>query len=608
VRPSRRIGALASAALAVAASACDRSPNVVSRTITLHFSSRCALPEDGYAMYYAYGDFQPTPDAPAQDRRFLSQTGGVLAGLPATARSLVLDVSDARGDGRWLGVGSVPQAGDVDVMLWPASGPCALRTPLGRADGQAFGAVDATHLLVVGGRSADLVLPRSYLVELSRARVSELPAGPVTPRARAAIAPFATGALLSGGVRADDPNALLATAEVWDRARGDFDGQPIALSTARADHAAVELASGEVLLVGGIGPSGPLRTIELVSVKERRALSGGLPLLERPRVRPFALRLANGEILVAGGTDGAGGPVPDVEVLAPDARRVVRRAPLVARRRHAFVALGGGGALAVVAPDAGDPPEFQSTWRISDVGAVTTITPPSAALGDVRLAAGTHGGALLWTGARWLELDPWSESFTSPRLGAPGELGPPDGAAVVSADGALPVWLDAAGGEPLVVGRRFSVRHAYSTDAAPYLALPGSSAGTTTELLAPDRSPRFSGMRFGDRGLELPQDASAFVADARFGDFDAHVDIEGSVRFVVRGTSGRELVVGGTDCPVSGPSPGTLHVERSGGTVTARLGGGASIPCGLPFPATERASLGVRGGPGIAHDWHVVRR
>jgi hypothetical protein len=607
VRPSTWIGPLAWAALA-AAVACDKSPNVVSRTVTTHFSSRCALPADGYAIYYAFGDYQPTTDAPAIDKRFLSDTGAVLAGLPPAARSLVLDVSDARGDGRWLGVGAVPAEGAVDVMLWPASAPCALRAPLGRADSQAFGAVDATHLLVVGGRSADLSLPRSFLVDLSRASLTELPAGPLTPRARAAITPYAGGGLLSGGVRADDPNGLLATAEVWDRARGDFDGQSIALSTPRADHAAVQLASGDVLLVGGTGPTGPLRTLELVSATERRALSGGLPLLERARVRPFALRLSSGEILVAGGTDGTGAPVPDVEVLAPDARSVVRRSPLVARARHAFVALGGGGALAVIAPDATDPPDFQSVWRISDAGAVTTIAPPTAALGEVHLVPGTQGGALLWTGERWLELDPWSERFVLPRLSTSGEGGPAAGAPVTSAEPGLPTWIDARGAEPLLVGRRFAVRHAYTTDSTSYLELPSAASGTTTELLAPDRSPRVSGLRFGDRGLELPEAATAWIADALFGDFASDVEIEGSARLVVRGVSGRELAIGGAECLVSGAAPGTLHVERDGARVSARIGNGPGTTCTLPFPAEERASLGVRGGPALARSWHVTRR
>lgn len=578
-------------ALFAAAAACEKTAEIEARTVTLHVSSACPAPADGYASYTALGDFQPSPDSPARDGRFVTQVGARLDGLPAAARALVANVSDAQG--RWLGVADVPAAGGVDVLLWPEAAACALGAKIPGADDPAVASLDGRRLLVVGGRA--IGVPRSWVADLTTGRVAAMPRGPVTVRSRATVTRFGAGALLAGGARADDPNALVDTAEAWDASKGDFDGAPIALSSARADHAAVELGSGDVLLVGGTGPRGaPIGALEIVSLAERRASSGGLPILA-PRVSPWAARLASGEVLVAGGADAAGAPVALVEILSRDAR-AARGVAFVARAKQSATALDGGGALFVLAPDAADPPTFQNVWRLTADGALVPLARLTAPLGDPRLFAASGGGALLWTGAAWLAFDPWSESFAA----VPASPGPGARALGASApDPGLAVWVDVDAGDLRVVGRRFSARGAYATEGAPL-------AAQDLGPLCPDRSPSLAGVTFDpSSGLALPEGAAVFVADARYGDFSLDADVASGAPpgVLLRDASGTTYELGGADCPGALAAP--LHVERVGAAVGAGTGA-AFAACKTEAPA-GRVAVGLRGHGGVVRNVRLRR-
>ena len=84
--------------------------------MVLHFSAACAAPKQGYAAYYARGDFQPDADHTAEDESFLRDVGAPLENLPGSARSLLVDVTDTP-SGEWHGAAEVPASGDVDVLL-----------------------------------------------------------------------------------------------------------------------------------------------------------------------------------------------------------------------------------------------------------------------------------------------------------------------------------------------------------------------------------------------------------------------------------------------------------------------------------------------------------
>lgn len=588
---------LAAVVLLVGMIGCEKDPQLVSRVVTPHVSSRCPLADHPYGVYYAAGDFQPTPDAPAQAKLFLT-AGAVLTGLPPESRALVLDVSDVAG-GRWLGLGAVPPEGDVDLLLWPASEPCGLSTDTGAVSGRMAFPMDARHTLVVGGLAKDSSIPEAFVADLATGRVRALPAGLLTPRLRASVTRLGSLAVVAGGVRADDPGNVLATAEVYDPSRGDFDRSTITLSTPRADHGAVTLASGETLLVGGLGAGGALSSLERIDPTLRVAATSGLPSLAFARVRPRALRLASGEVLVAGGFDAQGLAVGKLEFLAPDARSLRPSTAVVPMRsRSAVVAMEGGGALVVIAPEAGDPPDFQNTWLVSADRSVTPAARVEGALTDVRLFAGTEGRPVLWTGDRWLRWEPWLEAFTVQGDAVSGP-GPAPEDVIASPDPGLLFWID---GDGHVIGWRFSVRHAFVADRLPYLV-------TGTALLAPDRSPSLAAMTFDvDLGLALPDGASVFVSDARYLDLTLDVDApeEAVPHVVLRTDAGGVVEVGGPDCPLPSVSlPASLHVERRGASVTYRVGG-TSGACATGIVAGTRVAVGLR-GPGQARNLRVLR-
>ena len=569
----------------------------MSRVVTPHVSSRCPVTDDPYGVYYAAGDFQPTPDAPAQAKLFL-QGGVVLTGVPPESRALVLDVSDKSG-GRWLGLGGVPPAGNVDLLLWPAGEPCGLSVDTGTVSGRVALAMDARYTLVACGLGKDGAVPDAFVADLATGRVRALPAGLLTPRVRASVSMLGDMAVVAGGVRADDPNGVLATAEVYVPSRGDFDRSPIVLSRPRADHGAVTLFSGEALLVGGVGAGGVLNSLERIDPSNRQAATGGMPSLAVARTKPRVVRLASGEILVAGGFDQQNGPVGKLEFLAPDARSLRPSTAVVPMRsRSAVVALDGGGALIVIAPDVSDPPDFQNVWLVSADRSVTPATRIAGTLTDVRLFPGTEGRPVLWTGDRWLRWEPWTEDF-SVLDDAVSDPGPAPEDAVAFPDPGLLFWIDPDGH---VIGWRFSVRHAFVADRLPYLL-------SGTQLLAPDRSPSLASMTFdGDQGLALPTGASVFVSDARYLDVTVDVDApaEGVPHVVLRTGAGGVVEVGGPECPVPNVSlPATLHVERRGASVTFNVGG-ASGGCSTGVVAGTRAAVGLR-GPGRARNLRVLR-
>lgn len=565
---------------------CSRS-ETTTRAINLHAPAACAVPDGSYARYLARGDFQPSAAMPAEDDVVVSASA-LLQNLPVASRSLLVDVL-AIDDSRWVGMGLIPDTGNVDVLLWPASQTCGLTTTIPGAVDPAIGFADSRHAIVSGGRSTSVsVIPSSWIVDLGTGEVTEMPNGPLTVRERATITPIANGALLAGGVHSDDPNGFDNTAEIWLSSSSDFEGQRIPLSFQRAEHGAVQLASGDVLLVGGIGSSGkPLGTMEIVSLKQRRGLPGGLPVLV-PRTQPTVLRLATGEILVAGGKDENGKPVGLLEILSPDAKALRQTLPFPARTLDAFAALDAGGALLISVPDAGDPPTFANVWRLTSEHALLPlpIFPEiDKTAADVRVFGASGGGAIVWSGSQWYAWEPWTETFT--RL--PTSPGPKAGTPTTLPEQGMPIWLATDSGALRVTGRRFSIRNQFSTEVLPLASLDRGP-------LAPDRSPNIAGMTFDPgAGLFLPKDTAVFVADGRYGDFVLDATLGDAPPVVVlRDVSGATYELGGGDCPLAvGSGSGSLHVERVGAAIGSGTAGAMNV-CAKPIPF-GRVAIGFRG-------------
>ena len=573
------------AVAALSLAACDREPIVVSRVVTVHVPTACAMSGKSYGVYYAWGDFTPTNDNPAQAKLFLDPRAS-LAELPTETRALVLDASDLVGGGRWRGRANVAATGDVDLLLWPSGDRCALTNSTEGGTDRLLGVMDDGRVLVTAGARTDKSVASSFVVDLARGVVSPVALGLLYPRRLARVDAFNDGAVVSGGRNLENDD-LVPYAEVFDGKSNLFDrSKSIPLSIPRSEHGSVRLESGDVLLVDGLGKSGVLNNLERIDAKlgqaSRDGLAGGLV----SRRNPIVVRRASGDLMIASGLDGADQPVGQLEFLTPDARSLrPTTATDPARPRMDCAPTEVGGAVCVIVPLSTDAPSFPNTWIISaDRGATKAQNQLAEQPLLARLFPAADGRPVLWTSERFLRWDPWTEEFTA-EVDVLGGVDEPDiplfGQPLLTADPGLLLWLDPAG---KVFGRRFAVRTDYTSD-------PGAYALGTLDHLAPDRSPLSSRMKFsGAEGLDLPQDASVFVADLRFRDFTLDVDLTSgsAVRLVLRRPDGD------AECTLPGAGAGTIHVERRGAAVTASFGG-IERSC-LEVPIGVRVGIGLRGG------------
>lgn len=568
--------------------ACEREPLVVSRTVTVHVPTSCAMSGESYGVYNAWGDFTPTIDNPAQAQLPL-KPGASLSTLPADARALVLDVSDLGSGGRWRGRTNVAATGDVDLLLWPSGDRCSLTNVVDGGTDRLLGVMDDGRVLVTAGKRSDGGAASSFVIDLARGVVSPVGLGLLYPRRLARVDAFNDGVVVTGGVKVDS-DELVQYAEVFDGKSNLFARPGIPLSTPRSEHGSVRLSNGDVLLVGGKAKNEMLSTLERIDAKVGQASPEGLASGLLARINPIVVRLASGDVMIAGGVDGLGNGVGPLEFLSPDARSLrPTTAALPARPRMDCAATEGGGAVCVIVPLPNDTASFLNTWIIS---ADRTVTAARNQLTDqpllARLFPAADGEPVLWTSEQFLRWDPWNEEFKPEfELGDANESDIPlFGQPLVTADPGLLLWLDIAG---KVFGRRFSVRTDYTSD------LSGAYALGTLDHLAPDRSPLSSLMKFsGQEGLDLPQGDSVFIADLRFRDFTLDVDLTAgsALRLVLRRPDGEpECTLPGIAAP---DKPATVHVERRGTAVTASWAG-IERSC-LDVPLGVRVGIGLRGG------------
>ncbi len=571
-------------------------------------------------MIYGLGDFDDTQSAISS--LFLRDVGRELSALPPNARSVIIDVSQAAQNTDWQGTADVRTSGAVNVLVWPRSETCRLSRNVEPRVDVTLG-VFGRHLMVAGGR-VDGQVPHTFVGDLSTGVIEKLEFGLEGRRARATVTAFRASveqdpspAIIAGG---DDPDtqAALATAEIYVPARGDenalgdVERARIDLAEPRTKHGAVVLVTGETLLVGGTGQAGtPLRTMEILDPKTRRNRTTGVALLAVPRANPTVLRLASGEILVAGGVDASGENVATLEWFAPDASRATKRpVALVGGRERGFVPLSAGGALAVVAP-VNALSDFKTVWVISADGTLEAGVPVTPReLGVVRLFPGSDGAPVLWTGTRWLRWQPWSGAF-EPIANAP--LRGPLTSAIASGDSGLALWLDGRSeddavtldGQLYVRGYRFATRSRYGRVKNPLL-VEGPFG------LAPDRlagAPGSSLTFIDGRGLELGPGASAFVTDVTYADVIIELDGVPSPLIVLRQENGRELEVGGDGCAFAQTATRQVKVTRRGAKVETVFDDGAPRTCVSELDSDARISIGVRGvgGVSVAHNLRIGR-
>ncbi|MCA8924136.1 MAG: hypothetical protein KDD82_20165, partial [Planctomycetes bacterium] len=197
------------------------------------------------------------------------------------------------------------------------------------------------HLIVVGG---DQVAERYWPRGFAATEGFDLLRTAARPRARHSATLLGNGeVLIAGGTAGIDSG--LATSELFTPRTNSFRDGPT-LSTARQDHAAVELAGG-ALLVGGRNLQGVVATAELYNPALDRWEAAGTLLT--PRWGATASIVAGGQVLVAGGFDALGNALGSLELWSPATRQFTPAGSLSAPRGDhdavpsgAHVVLGGG--------------------------------------------------------------------------------------------------------------------------------------------------------------------------------------------------------------------------------------------------------------------------
>jgi hypothetical protein len=598
------------------------------QTVTVYAPTTCpgAPLASELADYMGTGDFAP----PQTELVSLTTIGRSLGSLTSATRSIVVDVADvAPGSVVWAGVSLVGATGPVNVLALPLETACPL-TPLagslGDTAGPSLGIIDSTHAVIVGG-PLNGEPQTAYAVDVGTGELAAATNAPGTlSRDFGTVSPFAGGFLVAGGqgmTEQDPQDPITANAyQAGSGGPGDFVAtQQITLSPpGRIKHAAVALANGEVLLVGGQNPTTlvPLDTLELVSA----ASPNSMPVsgtLEDPRVSPVALRLPTGNILVGGGFVPAGAPGPcemsevpcSVSTVEWFDNTMVRLSTLdlcglqaaaccSITASPAFAPLEGGAVLVVLGPPPPPPqgrtPDCYNVAVLHDdfTAELAPLAGPTATV--PRLFAGALSEPVLFADDGAWRWQPWNNTFTPLPSAAEGLNVP---VASVSPDVGLALWL---GNDSRVWSMRFDTRNLYATDPGTTLLL-----DTNTSEFAPDRLVNVADLA-GDIdvvfqsgvGVTLQNGASVFLTDATFLDVSIVFMAAGPLSLALRDNdTGDELDVYSGHClPSTLPKGKALQVERKGGSVSAGIAGNVLAPCAGAPPAGERVAVGFRALPG----------
>lgn len=487
--------------------------------------------------------------------------------------------------GAW-GIGYADPPQDVSFALWSTDDACDATGPVVSASlgGEAMTAFAAGRAVLVAGlmpvpsgipyrNSAAFAL--SFDLMTGEVSPNVAMAGLPRPRAFASATAFGDGVLVAGGIDPNDrsetdDDVVASTAFVFSA--GQFENGSIELGDARAHHGAVTLASGETLLVGGVGQNGaPLATVEAIDPVTRNSRFFQLGLLHQPRRDPVVLRLADDEILVAGGTDGSGAPASEIEWLDSDGSACMR-APctveLGAIADRAYVALPSGAVLV-----AGGMDPLRGTvvsdvlWVRPDrsVDALSPLPAEQRGAGKLRLVAASDGAAWLFNGRDWWEFDPWQGLFVPPEA-APRDGPDDDMPAPLAIDPGLFLWLarDAAH-DPTSPSRlrgfRHDVRGPFTRDADVMLL-------SDAVHWVPDRPPRPEGDIEFRAGLRVGNGSRAVLADMVYADFDLRASA--TARVLPKLALGT-FMIGEGACAWPAPTGYELEVTRRGASLDVRV-------------------------------------
>jgi hypothetical protein len=165
----------------------------------------------------------------------------------------------------------------------------------------------------------------------------------VTPRSSHTLSAVGQGgfaaAFAIGGL--DGAGMPLGSIELYDpraAAASAFSIQPVSLTTARARHTATVLATGEILVVGGVGAgNAALDSAEIFDPLHGTVLPAGT--LAEARAGQTATLLGDGRVLIAGGRNTGGQPLASAEIYDPAINNFTATQPLSMPRAGQVAAL-----------------------------------------------------------------------------------------------------------------------------------------------------------------------------------------------------------------------------------------------------------------------------
>jgi hypothetical protein len=631
-------------------SGCADEGERLTLSLRVHTLRGCELPDELRRQnleLFAQGDFEATNDA--AEILPLGRAGAALKFPPAT-QAVVARIAD----GVSAFTGYAERAGDagLDLLLWPARRTCVIRSAgyPGRHGGQGLGfAASSGRVLVAGGNDpldSDALVGWAALDTatgaLDAASADSADSDALAePRAFASITELGSQLLVSGGEKPvqgvpERDIEPYATAEIFDVERG-FTGEQIALHSARTHHAALTLADGRTLLVGGRTKVGRTSIaqyqLEIIDPASKRASVGDAITA---RIDPTALRLSDDRIFVGGGTALDGSlATPAGEWLTPAARRDATRSSLevAPRFERAFVATAGGGVLAVGGcedrpPASNDdaqacarcsrgcvPLEGFDAWWLDRDGVATPVTLDGISAPRPRLLPGSDGSPWLVAAEtdipdqlRLFRFNAWARRFEPAELPAGVRLPRPGMPAPLALAPDAFVWLDESDDAGELLGLRLGTRGRYAQDLALVLQ---------SEPLDPDR-PRHLvptgplGDSAGyDGKLTLRDDGvSIQVADTDYADVTVRLKLAPLTEappVVQLGTT----ALGGAACPwpTGDGRGGDLDrptIVRRGRKAWLRFHGASGEPCAVE---PGRLTLALTGGdaPSVVSELEIVR-
>ena len=353
------------------------------------------------------------------------------------------------------------------------------------------------------------------------------------------------------------------------------------MKNARKSHTATLLHAGNVLVAGGLGPSGPLAASELYDPAAGQWTSTAS--LGRARAGHTATFQPSGRVLVAGGTVAGNAVTASVETYDPLTGRWTPAAPLsAARAHHTATLLPSGQTLVAGGIGAGCSAELYDpqigNWTVT--GSMSTCRSGHAAIllrsGKVLVAGGAAASdaAELYDPAtgRWTPTSPMVDGrdFASASLLPAGQVivtGGPDGRVELFEPelGGPPAWQpQITFVTPVQIGQQIGVEGSF------FLGI-SESSGSNTNQQSATNYPVLQ-LRSVDSGQTafVPADPFSGWTDSTF-----------------------------TSQPLAGfpPGPAMLTIVTNGVPERRAAGHGGHGESGLPTPRLRRSARPLARGP-----------